>query len=95
MVPDPGDRPRHLSLAVSQPNRRRSTLLTGLLQPSHLIIILIIALVFLGPKRIPEAGRALGQGLKEFKGSISGGTEEHQQVADQPAAVDDETASVR
>lgn len=70
-------------------------MLTGLLQPSHLIIILIIALVFLGPKRIPEAGRALGQGLKEFKGSISGGTEEHQQVADQPAAVDDETASVR
>ena len=47
-------------------------MLTGLLQPSHLILILIVALVFLGPKRIPEAGRALGQGLKEFKSSIAG-----------------------
>jgi sec-independent protein translocase protein TatA len=47
-------------------------LFTGLLQPTHLILILIVALVFLGPKRIPEAGRALGQGLKEFKNSIAG-----------------------
>ena len=44
---------------------------TGLLQPTHLIIILAIALLLLGPKRLPEAGRALGQGLKEFKGSIA------------------------
>jgi sec-independent protein translocase protein TatA len=39
--------------------------------PSHLIIILIVALVFLGPRRLPEVGRALGQGLKEFKSSIN------------------------
>jgi sec-independent protein translocase protein TatA len=65
-------------------------LFTGLLQPTHLIIILIIALVFLGPKRIPEAGRALGQGLKEFKSSISGGTEEHHQISPEAAAVDEE-----
>ena len=59
---------------------------TGLLQPSHLIIILVIALVFLGPKRIPEAGRALGQGLKEFKSSISGGVEDdHHQVSAEAA----------
>jgi sec-independent protein translocase protein TatA len=45
---------------------------TGLLQPSHLIILLVVALLVLGPKRLPEAGRALGQGLKEFKGSITG-----------------------
>ena len=43
---------------------------TGLLQPTHLIILLVVALVFLGPKRLPEAGRALGQGIKEFKHSI-------------------------
>jgi sec-independent protein translocase protein TatA len=49
--------------------------MTGLLQPTHLILILIVALVFLGPKRIPEAGRALGQGLKEFKHSIAGAEE--------------------
>jgi sec-independent protein translocase protein TatA len=45
---------------------------TGILQPTHLIVILIVALVVLGPKRLPDAGRALGQGLKEFKSSISG-----------------------
>jgi sec-independent protein translocase protein TatA len=46
--------------------------LTSILQPTHLIIVLIVALVVLGPKRLPEAGRALGQGLKEFKSSVSG-----------------------
>jgi sec-independent protein translocase protein TatA len=46
--------------------------LTGLLQPTHLIILLVVALVFLGPKRLPDAGRALGQGLREFKNSIGG-----------------------
>ncbi len=45
---------------------------SGLLQPTHLIILLGIALVFLGPKRLPDAGRALGQGLREFKNSIGG-----------------------
>jgi sec-independent protein translocase protein TatA len=43
---------------------------TGLLQPTHLIILLAVALIFLGPKRLPDAGRALGQGLREFKASI-------------------------
>jgi sec-independent protein translocase protein TatA len=48
-------------------------MLTDILQPTHLIIILIVALIVLGPKRLPDAGRALGQGLKEFKTSISAG----------------------
>jgi len=45
-------------------------MLTGILQPTHLIILLAVALIFLGPKRLPDAGRALGQGLREFKDSI-------------------------
>jgi sec-independent protein translocase protein TatA len=45
---------------------------TGILQPTHLILILLVALVVLGPKRLPDAGRALGQGLNEFKNSIAG-----------------------
>jgi sec-independent protein translocase protein TatA len=45
---------------------------TGILQPTHLIILLVVALLFLGPKRLPEAGRALGQGLREFRSSIAG-----------------------
>ncbi len=39
----------------------------GLLTPMHLIIILIVALVVFGPKRLPEIGRSLGQGLRELK----------------------------
>jgi sec-independent protein translocase protein TatA len=47
-------------------------MLTNVLQPSHLIIVLVVALLILGPKRLPDAGRALGQGIKEFKHSVSG-----------------------
>jgi sec-independent protein translocase protein TatA len=36
------------------------------------MLILIVVLLVLGPKRLPGAGRALGQGLKEFRASISG-----------------------
>jgi sec-independent protein translocase protein TatA len=43
-----------------------------ILQPTHLIIILTIALLLLGPKRLPTAGRALGQSLREFKHSLTG-----------------------
>jgi sec-independent protein translocase protein TatA len=53
---------------------------SGLLQPTHLIILVVIALVFLGPKRLPEAGRALGQGLREFKNSIGGGHDEEDRL---------------
>jgi sec-independent protein translocase protein TatA len=38
----------------------------------ELILVLAIALIVLGPKRLPEAGRALGRGLREFKDSVSG-----------------------
>jgi sec-independent protein translocase protein TatA len=47
-------------------------MLTSILQPTHLLILLIVVLLVLGPKRLPEAGRALGQGLKEFKSSVTG-----------------------
>ena len=45
--------------------------ISDLLQPTHLIIVLAVALLVLGPKRLPDAGRALGQGLREFKESIT------------------------
>ena len=38
----------------------------------ELLIVLVIALIVLGPKKLPEAGRSLGRGMKEFKDSISG-----------------------
>ena len=47
-------------------------MLDAIFQPTHLILILVVLLLVLGPKRLPGAGRALGQGLKEFKASIGG-----------------------
>lgn len=38
----------------------------------ELIVILVIALVVLGPKRLPEVGRSVGRGMREFKESLSG-----------------------
>ena len=47
-----------------------------ILQPTHLIFILLVALIFLGPKRLPEAGRALGKGIRDFRGALSGITDD-------------------
>jgi sec-independent protein translocase protein TatA len=38
----------------------------------ELVVILIIALVVLGPKRLPDAGKSVGKGIREFKAAISG-----------------------
>lgn len=38
----------------------------------EMLIVLVIALIVLGPKRLPDAGRSLGRGLREFKGAIGG-----------------------
>ena len=37
-----------------------------------LLVILIVALLVFGPKRLPEIGRSLGKGMREFKDSVSG-----------------------
>ena len=42
--------------------------------PTELIIVLVLALIVLGPKRLPQAGRSLGQGMREFKDSLTGAT---------------------
>jgi sec-independent protein translocase protein TatA len=40
--------------------------------PLELVVVLVIALIVLGPKKLPEVGRSLGHGIREFKDSISG-----------------------
>ena len=40
---------------------------TGALQPMHLLIILIVALVVFGPSKLPELGSSLGKGIREFR----------------------------
>ena len=44
--------------------------------PLELVVVLIIALVILGPKRLPDAGRSIGRGLREFKEAVTGGGDE-------------------
>jgi sec-independent protein translocase protein TatA len=44
----------------------------GNVGPLEILIVLIIALVVFGPKRLPELGRSLGKGIREFRGSLGG-----------------------
>jgi sec-independent protein translocase protein TatA len=57
--------------------------MTGLTEPWHIILILLIALMLFGGRRLPEIGRSLGTGMREFKDSITGHTapEPSQQLA--------------
>ena len=41
--------------------------------PMELIVVLVIALIIFGPKRLPDLGRSLGGGMREFKNSVTGG----------------------
>lgn len=43
-----------------------------ILQPTHLLFVLVVALLVLGPKRLPEVGRALGRTMRDFRAAISG-----------------------
>jgi sec-independent protein translocase protein TatA len=49
---------------------------TGLESPVHWLILGIIVLIVLGPKRLPEVGRSLGSGLRGFRNALSGEDEE-------------------
>ena len=62
-----------------------------ILQPTHLLFILVVALLVLGPKRLPEAGRSLGRAMRDFRSAMSGHDAETPepvitQTAPQPAA---------
>ncbi|MCW2985625.1 MAG: twin-arginine translocase TatA/TatE family subunit [Conexibacter sp.] len=41
----------------------------------EMLVVLVIALIVLGPKKLPEAGKSLGKGMREFKDSLSGGSD--------------------
>ena len=56
--------------------------------PMEIAIVLIIALVVFGPKRIPELAKSVGNGVREFRGSISGdGDEAAAKAVDKPPVV--------
>jgi sec-independent protein translocase protein TatA len=43
----------------------------GLLQPTHLLVIFGIALLVLGPKKLPELGKGIGEGIRGFKSAMA------------------------
>lgn len=53
-------------------------------QPTHLIFIFVVALLVLGPKRLPEVGRSLGKGIRDFRGAMSGIEDQTHGIFDPP-----------
>jgi sec-independent protein translocase protein TatA len=52
--------------------------------PLEIMVILAIALIVLGPKRLPEAARSVGRGMREFKESLSAPDREQEDPYDEP-----------
>jgi sec-independent protein translocase protein TatA len=48
----------------------------GWIGPGEIVILLIVALLVFGPKKLPEMGRSIGRGMREFKDSVTGLGEE-------------------
>lgn len=61
----------------------------GLLQPTHLVLILVIALIVFGPAKLPELGGALGKSIREFKKS----TQDIQEIKESVRGTVDSTKS--
>ncbi len=52
-----------------------------ILQPTHLLFVLVIALLVLGPKRLPEVGQKLGAGIRDFRAALNGEPERHEEIS--------------
>jgi sec-independent protein translocase protein TatA len=59
----------------------------GLDNPLHILILAVIVMLVFGAKRLPELGKSLGHGIREFKGSVSGEGSPTPQL-DSPVATD-------
>jgi sec-independent protein translocase protein TatA len=64
--------------------------------PLEIIVVLVIVLIIFGPKRLPDLGRSLGRGMREFKDSVTGkdkGDDEDRPELSKAEAAGDEPAS--
>ncbi|HMU28067.1 MAG TPA: twin-arginine translocase TatA/TatE family subunit [Solirubrobacterales bacterium] len=59
--------------------------------PLELIIVLVIAVLILGPKRIPAAAKSVGQGMRNFKDSLGGGSEDEKKYEKSKSELDEKT----
>ena len=58
-----------------------------LFSPGHIILVLIGALLIFGPKRLPDIGKSLGKGIREFKGALNHLTDDEPEQPTTPAPV--------
>ena len=56
-------------------------MLEGLFQPMHLLVIFFIALLVFGPKKLPELGKGIGEGIRALKDGMKDGATEHTTTA--------------
>jgi sec-independent protein translocase protein TatA len=61
----------------------------GIENPVHLLFIAAVALVVLGPKRLPELARAVGRGIREFREAMAAGAEREHAQPPQPKRTDE------
>ena len=61
--------------------------------PGEIILLLLLALLLFGAKRLPEIGRSLGKGMREFKDSVSGRDDEPHRQLEPPVGTQDTTAA--
>ncbi len=54
----------------------------GLFQPMHLLVILLICLLVFGPRRLPELGKGLGEGIRGFRDAMKDGSATNQAPSD-------------
>jgi sec-independent protein translocase protein TatA len=55
-----------------------------ILQPTHLLLILAVALLVLGPKRLPDAARSIGRGIHDFRSAITGDSDSDHVATETP-----------
>jgi sec-independent protein translocase protein TatA len=66
-------------------------MIENILSPTHLLLILAVALIVLGPRRLPEAGRGLGSAIRGFKESLAAPERREEQPAVPPSREHDHT----
>jgi sec-independent protein translocase protein TatA len=65
----------------------------GLFQPLHLLVILVIAIFIFGPKKLPELGKGLGEGIRGFKDAFNGGlASEETKAKEAPKQIEEKSA---
>jgi sec-independent protein translocase protein TatA len=67
---------RDILKAAKSACARKENFMEGLFQPTHLLVILVIALFVFGPKKLPELGQGLGKGIRSFRDSMRNVTAE-------------------